>query len=478
MTTAAPAPPVPDHDGPDLSDRMDSTPGVTARTDQALEPLPPVRRWWLGVGVVTLLAAGIRVATVLGRPDRVPGGDPFSFHYGANLLADGLGFINPWLYYGHDLHLRFQSAQYPPLWTMLISVAAVTGFKSFFAQRIWACIIGSMVVPVAAVLGRDLLGGRTGRRVGWLAGVIVAVYPNIWMSNEQLMSETISPILAGLVLIVAYRFWRRPSSMTALGLGLVLGLAAMGRDEMSLLALLVIPLALFSRKLRWPGRLGRTALAGLGFVLLVGPWVGFNFARFDRPVFISTGLGNTLASANCPTTYSGSKAGYWSLDCALAAPHDPYQNEALSASEAQSYALTFIRSHVGDLPRVLFDREGRTWGFWQPTLQIRDDATVETRPFHWAEIGLWGYYVLLALSVPGFLALRRHGVPIYPLLAIGLDVAVATALTLGQTRYRSAFELCLAVAGAIGADTVARAAWTHRPGGDSRVVFSRRTGTP
>lgn len=415
------------------------------------------------MGGLAILALGVRIATVVGRAHRVPGGDPFSFHYGANLLADGLGFINPWLYYGHGLHLHFQSAQYPPLWTMILSAAAVVGFKGFFAQRIWACVIGATVVPVAAVLARDLVPGRTGPRVGLLAGLAAALYPNIWMSNEQLMSETISPILTGLVLIAAYRVWRRPRPGTALLFGAVLGLAALGRDELSLLTLLALPLLLFSPRLGWRQRLACTALAAAGFVVLVGPWVGYNFARFDRPVFISTGLGNTLASANCASTYSGPKLGYWSLDCALAAPHDPYQNAALTASEAQAYASRYIRAHLSELPKVVFAREGRTWGFWDPLTQIRVDSVVETRPYHWAEVGLWSYYVLVALSVPGYLALRRRGIPIYPLLAVAADVALATGISLGQTRYRSTFELCLVVTGAIGADAAARWAWSRRP---------------
>ena len=49
-----------------------------------------------------------------------------------------------------------------------------------------------------------------GRRVGLIAAFLVAVYPNLWMSDELGLSEALSPLLVALVLLTAYRFWKRP----------------------------------------------------------------------------------------------------------------------------------------------------------------------------------------------------------------------------------------------------------------------------
>src|SRR6185312_10598771 len=87
-----------------------------------------------------------------------------------------------------------------------------------------------------------------------------------------------------------------------------------------------------------------------------------------------------------------------------------------------------------------------------------------TRPFHWAELGLWSYYALLVLSLPAVVVMRRRRVPIYPLLFVLGDVVFSVALTLGQTRYRSPFEVCLALTGAVGADAVVSWMWAHRRG--------------
>ena len=455
MTTTAPPRTDPRPRGPDTHD----APKAGRR------PAPAGRFWLAWVGLDTVVALAVRLATVIGRPNRSPGGDPFSYHFGANLLAEGLGFIDPWLYYGHNLHLHYQSAEYPPLFMGLLAISSLVGFKSFFAHRIWSCVIGAAGVPIAAYLGRDVMGGaRQGRRVGVLVGLMVALYPNIWMSNEQLMSETIDPLVVGLVLLAAYRFWRRPRLWNAVAFGVALGVAALGRDELSLLTLMALPLMLGARAIPWRARWGRLGLAAAAFCLVVGPWVGFNLARFDKPVFISTGLGNTLASADCATTFSGSKAGYWSLGCALSAPHYQYQDASVTSAQAETYAMRFIRAHESSLPRVIFDREGRTFAYWNPTLQIRQDASVETRPFHWAEVGLYSYYALLVLSIPAVIELRRRRIPIYPLLFVLADVAISVAITLGQTRYRSPFELCLALTGAIGLELTGAFLWNHRPG--------------
>ena len=70
-----------------------STLGSTARDALARHD---DRRFWTWLGAITLVGLGIRLATVLGRPDRKPGGDAYYFHAAANLLVEGHGFIDPW----------------------------------------------------------------------------------------------------------------------------------------------------------------------------------------------------------------------------------------------------------------------------------------------------------------------------------------------------------------------------------------------
>jgi 4-amino-4-deoxy-L-arabinose transferase-like glycosyltransferase len=390
---------------------------------------------------------GIRLGTVLGRPDRMPGGDAYYFHHAANLLVEGHGFIDPW-HYSLTPPQIIQTADWPPLFVFVLAMTSVVGLKTFFAHRVWCCVIGAAAITVCGLTGREIAG----RRAGLIAAFLVAVYPNIWMSDELALSETLTPLLVALVLLFAYRFWKQPGVRSALVLGGVFGLAALGRDELALLIpLILIPMALLAR-LRWRRRVALAGLGTLAALMVVAPWVGYNMSRFEKPTFISSGLGITLASANCDETWSGSFEGYWSLQCSLRTPLNPHADKSVQSAEAQTSALHYIRTHEHRLLRVELARLGRAFGAFHPLQQVWIDYYVETRPYHWALVGLGMYYALFALAIGGAVVLYRRRVPVFPLWALGLDVVAIVLVSFGQTRYRTAFEVSLVLLAAVQLD--------------------------
>jgi 4-amino-4-deoxy-L-arabinose transferase-like glycosyltransferase len=437
------------------------------QADQRALPWHARWRWWLWLGFWTLVGLGIRLGTVLGRPNRVAGGDSYYYHNAANLLVQGKGFINPFLYYG--AHQSVQTASFPPGFVFVLAAAAVVGFKSYFAQRIWCCIIGAAAIGVCGLTGREIAG----RRVGLIAAALIAVYPNMWMSDELALSEALSPLLVAVVLLMAYRFWKQPGLRTVLWFGLSIGVTALARDELSLLGLFIlVPMVLMAKTLSWRRRLALVGVGAAAGVLVVAPWVGYNMSRFKNPVFISSGLGVTLASTNCNVVYYGPMEGYWAWECALAAPINHSQDESVQGSEAQSYALKYVRSHEGRLPAVEAARIGRAFGLYHPVQQIQLDSRVETRPYHWALLGLGMYYAMLALSAAGVVILRRRRIPVLPLLAVGLDVIVSVALTFGNTRYRTPFEVSLVLLSAVTLDWI----WSRFRGGPDGIDLARTEG--
>jgi 4-amino-4-deoxy-L-arabinose transferase-like glycosyltransferase len=403
------------------------------------------RRWWGWIAGWTALGLAIRVGAVLGRPNRPARGDAYFYHNAANLLVSGKGFINPFVYSVHP-HASVPTAAFPPGFMWVLAAASLVGFKTYFAHRIWCAIVGAAAVVLCGLVARDIAGARA----GLIAAFIVAVYPNIWMSDDLGMSETLSPIIVAAVLFAAYRFWRRPGWRRAIWLGVSIGVAALVRDELALLGLfIVVPLVLLSRSQPWSRRAMMLGAATLSALIVVGPWVGYNLSRFKDPTFISTGLGVTLASANCPDTYSGQLEGYWELKCAMAAPINPSVDESVQGSEAQTYAINFMRSHENRLVPVEMARLGRGFGFFHPLQQVRLDSFIEGRPQHWALVGLGMYYVMLVLSVGGTVVLRQRRVPVFPLWVVGVTVAASMLLTFGQTRYRSTFEVSLVILSAV-----------------------------
>ena len=417
----------------------------------ATEDSPGRRRWVWRATIAALFAVGlvIRLASVLARPHLAPAGDPLEYVGQANLLVEGKGWIEPLVYAHHGLQV--QTAKLPPLFTLLMAVCSLAGFKSFLAHRIWSAVLGSTAVPVAAMLGREMSGNKVdGRKVGVLAAGIVAVYPNMWMSDGLAMSETISPILAMLVLWAAYRMWKRPTARRAASLGLAVGFAGLARDELLLLAVLIlVPVALLARDRDLRQKL---ALLGAGAgctVLVIAPWVGFNLSRFSHPVFISDRFGVTVAAANCEASWHGPLRGYWSMPCAAQAAAGVRGDESAVDPVALRRGVRYVTDHIGGLPSIEAARLGRTFGFYRPLQQIDIDSFVEGRPRVWALVGLGMFYALAVGAVAGAVVLRRRGVPLFPVAAVLADVVVAVLLTYGQTRFRATLEPMLVILTAV-----------------------------
>lgn len=421
-------------------------------------------RWRVMLAVIVAAGLAIRLVAVLARPHLKASGDALFYSQEANYLVAGKGWVNPLQVLSG--HRGQPTAAFPPLFTLVLAAASLIGFKSFLAHRIWCAVIGASAIVVAGATGRAVAG----RRVGLLAAAVVAVYPNLWMSDDLAMSETLSPLLVLAVLWAAYGWWKSPSARRAALLGVLLGLATLGRDEMAVLApLLVVPLAVGSHR-SWRRRAALLGVAAAAALVVLAPWVGYNMTRFDTPVFVSDGLGVTLASANCATTWYGPNAGYWSLPCSAAVPYNPAADEAVQGAEAQHFALQYVRSHLGGLPRIEIIRLGRAFGAFHPLQQINYDSFIEGRPHAWALVGLGMYYVLVPLALVGGVVLRRRGVPVFPLVAVVADVVISVLLTFGQTRYRSIAEPVLALLAAVAIDEVVRGRVSRRRRGSPSSI--------
>jgi asparagine N-glycosylation enzyme membrane subunit Stt3 len=146
------------------------------------------RRWHFRLIAISLVGLGLRIGYVyLYRRHAAPTGDAFFYHYQANLLVAGKWFINPYQYF-YFKHAA-PAADHPPLWTLVLALASLVGIKSFFAQILWSCVIGSVAVWLVGLAGREVMGPRT----GLIAAGIAAVYPNFWINDGSLLSETLVP---------------------------------------------------------------------------------------------------------------------------------------------------------------------------------------------------------------------------------------------------------------------------------------------
>src|SRR5207244_3512051 len=143
---------------------------------------------------------------------------------------------------------------------------------------------------------------------GWVAALLAAVYANLWINDEMLMSESMYVFATAVAVLLAYRFWDHPTIRSAVYMGLGIAFAALSRAEaVSLFPFLAVPFGyLVTRKgggkVAWKQGTKYALAACVAGGLLILPWVAYNFTRFEHPVFLSNGAGSVLMTANCDST--------------------------------------------------------------------------------------------------------------------------------------------------------------------------------
>ena len=431
---------------------------------------------------ITLIGFGIRVFYIL--DDRAPlvhkhaptcsqelQGDAIFYHCGAQLLADGKGFINP---FDYDLrnHEVNEAAEHPPLYILYLWVPTVLGLRTPVEHMIWSAVLGAATIVLVGLAGREIAG----RRAGLIAAFFAAVYPNVFSHDGVLTSETMSIFTATLSIWMAYRFWRAPSLWRAVALAAAIGLGAMARAELFVLVpFVLIPMVLARRQVPWKRRLRWLGASALVLVVIIGPWVGFNNTRFRKPVFLGLGQGITLRSATCDVTYGlnkdwdrnfGKLTGYWATKCVLG-DFDKIRKRHLDQSEAETVyrnaAYRYMDKHGGHIflfstnARVVLARWARITGIWDLLhnfQQVDLDHFPEGREYWIAWGGLVMFYAFALLSIVGVVVLRRRRIPVYPCVALFLMVFIVITIMFGQNRYRASAETALCLLAAVGVDAI------------------------
>ena len=412
----------------------------------------PSYRWFAwALAAVAVVGLGVRVAYVLlQRTDIDFGGDARFYHEGANLLADGKGFISP---FAQDAGRTVESAEHPPLYLVFLAIPSALRLTSTLSHLLWSCALGAGTIVLVGLLGRAIAG----ERVGILAAALLAVYPDAWMADGSLQAETAATFTTALAVLLAYSCWRQPSWRRFAAVGAAIGAAALARSELVLLIpALLLPLAILMwgadvrQRLRW---LGIGALAAL---IVMAPWVGYNLVRFREPVLLSSQFGPLLASANCDTTYYGPDLGYFSIPCARVVDEhkigrglDQSQQDSVYRREALEYA----RSHAGRVPVVMAARAGRVLGVFNPGQQAHIDSFLGPYGVGLVRAALYGFQAIAVLAVVGGVLLRRRRTaPLFPLLAAPAVVLLTVVVTYGLTRFRFAAETSLIVLAAVAID--------------------------
>jgi 4-amino-4-deoxy-L-arabinose transferase-like glycosyltransferase len=408
----------------------------------------------VALGVVLRLAW----ATVGARTPRILA-DPAIYNQMARRIADGMGYVS---------FNRFPTSYYPPGYPFFLGGVQWVLERVGLGDRtpVGAAVAQSLLagVMVAAVV---VAGRRLGdRRVGLVAGLVVAVWPNLVLHASLMLSETLfltcfSVFLAAVVTMVddEGRLLRGRAAVA----GLALGAATLVRPQVAL----VIPalaVAWLAARLGWRDVARRGGVLVAGVLVCVLPWTVRNAVVLDGFVPVSTNTGDNLCLGFNPTERARfgvpeyCDTGEFYID----GPESELRRDA----ETRRRALEWIRERPEALPWLSLRK---LW--W--TYRIDTDALYASQSFgrdRWLggaerplELLSNGFYlVVMAAAVGGGVLVARRGwavrrsdpVPLM-VLAAAVSGALVPVLFFGDPRFKVPTAPCFALLAATAVVAVA-----------------------
>lgn len=336
-------------------------------------------------------------------------------------------------------------AEHGPLTSLYLTPWSLGPGDNVAWQRFATTLLGIATVFLIGVLGRRIGGPR----VGLVAAAIAAVYPNLWINDSLVMSESLALLLVTASLLVALGLDRSPSNTTAVALGVLVGLGALTRSEIALFAAGFAVLAWWRGSERGWARLTRPALVLAASLVTVSPWLLYNAGRFEHTVLMSTNDGTTLLGANCQTTYEVDLGG-WDIRCLEPVPTDDSMDASVRSKLRRDIALDYVRDNLERVPLVVVARMGRLLDVYGLSSLVDLDVGEEKAAWAvWTAIVMW--WGLAALAAFGWWEGRGRDRRAWWWLAVPLGtVVVTTVLFYGAHRLRIPAEPVIVVLAAVG----------------------------
>ncbi len=261
------------------------------------------REAWLSAGLVFVVALVIR--TVFAASLRFPTPEDTAYYVGvARNVVEGRGLVSDAIWSFQTPPLDFPRPAFEvwlPLPTLLALPAMAILGATFDAAKVSAVLVGSIVPVLAWRLAadvaeeRELAPGRA-RTLALGTGLTSAVYLPLVLFGALPDSTMPFAALALTATLLIHRLLRRPPTGSPIrdphliGLGIVLGLAALTRNEAAWLALTWVGLVW------WAGprgrRIGLIAVPAAVAIVIFAPWAVRDWIVFGNPL-----PGQALANA-------------------------------------------------------------------------------------------------------------------------------------------------------------------------------------
>jgi hypothetical protein len=215
----------------------------------------------------------------------------------ARNLIEGRGLVSDALWSYATPPLVFPRPAFEvwlPLPTFLAAIPMAVLGTSFAAAQVSSILVGSVVPVLAWRLAADVAAERrlpTGRArtLALGTGLTCAVYLPLLLHSA--LPDSTMPFAAlalGACLLMARLLWEprgaRATDPRLVGLGLVLGLAALTRNEAAWLALVWVGLAWTAAGVDRGSRIRLIGVAGVVAALVFAPWAIRNWVVFGSPL--------------------------------------------------------------------------------------------------------------------------------------------------------------------------------------------------
>jgi hypothetical protein len=449
---------------------------------------------WRDVLCVAAVAAAVRAVWVLFM-SREPAGlsDPILYVTSARFISEGEGYRSL---------LGTPTSYYPPGYPYFLGAArwvlSLVGAEDqlVLTAGLLQALLGGVAAGALVIAGRRL-GGRA---VGLVAGLVLALWPNLIAYTSVMLSESLfvalwAVFLAALVHLdgdrhddagagggsdadgAATRIW--PPRVPAIIAAASLGAACLVRPQSALLAVPAAGLAWALARVGWRATLARMAVLSAGVVLVVMPWTVRNAVVLDGFVPVSTNTGDNL----CVGFHEGASGGFqMPPDCDTGEFYtDGPAAELRREEETRRRAIEWATANLGELPGLSVDKVRLTFRTDDDSLfaiesygadprfspEARRTLSIGWNAYYWTVMAFAALGGLAAIATTISAALRRrHGRPVdgagasgdpLVVLALSLTGVLVPVLSFGDARFKLSIVPCLALLAAYGALSVVRA---------------------
>ena len=408
-------------------------------------PLPDVGRWaadahrarwgWDGLwlSAIVLTAFVLRLIYVLQSRANpyfdAPAMDPLYHHDWARAFAAGETF---W----EDAYFR------APLYPWFLGVVyRLFGADNLLAPRIVQAALGSLSCGMLYLIGRSAFS----RTVGAIAGFAAATYWIFMYFDAELLIPVLIVFLDLVLLWLLLWTGDRRSPLAWVLCGLTLGISALARPNILLIAPALVVWIFVLHRPRWRRAFSYAACLFLGTIVPILPVTIRNYVVGDDLALIATQGGVNLYIGNNPhsdgksAAIKGDPGAWWPCYQAQIARAEQAIGRPLKGSEVSQWylrqTLRFFWQQPGKATALLLKKLGYFWSHWEiwNNQDMRFVAEYYAPIANYLPLGFWLVGPLGALGV--CLSLRRAR-QLFPLWGFVLIYMTSVVIFFVTSRYR------------------------------------------